>query len=146
MDFKENFKVSYKGDQLGYDYYNMRQMSCLGVVLISHNGESLVYDYVSYFSENLNNDSKFAGDILQQFRSEISPRFKKITIFTDCGPHFRSQEFLYRVAELKTDEMNYVSLNNFAEYHGKSVVDSHFGRLIKDFPKIDESGIKDVMI
>ena len=30
-----------------------------------------------------------------------------------------------------------ISLNFFAEYHGKSVVDGHFGRLSKLFKRID---------
>ena len=34
LDFKENFKLSNSGNEMSYDYYNKRKISCLGVALI----------------------------------------------------------------------------------------------------------------
>lgn len=66
-------------------------------------------------------------------------------IFTDCGPHFRSKEFIHRVKKLACEKNMYISLNFFAENHGKSIVDGFFGRLSVMFKSIDHKySIKDV--
>ena len=93
--------------------------------------------YISYFSNLLSNDSLFSGDVLDEIVYSLNQRFTNIHVFTDCGPHFRSKEFLYRVKDLSKRTNKVISLNFFAEYHGKSVVDGHFGRLSKLFKRID---------
>ena len=37
LDFKENFKISYVGNELSHDYYNKRHISCLSILLIFKN-------------------------------------------------------------------------------------------------------------
>ena len=76
---------------------------------------------------------------------ELNSSYKYIHIFTDCGPHFRSREFICRVKKVSIERNKGISLNYFAEYHGKSIVDGFFGRLTKIFKKIDyQYSIKDV--
>ena len=92
MDFKENFRLSNGGNELSYDYYNKRQISCLGVALIFKDETNKeVIQYVSYLSEILSHDSLFSGDVLDKFFDELSNNFKYVHIYTDCGPHFRSK-------------------------------------------------------
>ena len=145
LDFKENFKLSNGGNEISCDYYNKRQVSCLGAALIFKDGEDIKTEYIAYFSDILSHDSLFAGDVLDRFMDELNCRYKYIHIFTDCGPHFRSKEFIYRVKKVSIERNKGVSLNYFAEYHGKSIVDGFFGRLSKLFKRIDyQYSIKDV--
>ena len=129
--------MSYGGNELSYDYYNKRQISCLGVALLYMDNKELKTEYISYFSNILSKDSLFSSDVLDLFINELNEKYKKVHIFTDCGPHFRSKEFLYRVKKLSIEKNLDISLNFFAEYHGKSIVDGHFGRLSQIFEKID---------
>ena len=41
LDFKENFKLSHGGNEISYDFYNKRQVSCLGAALIFNNNNKL---------------------------------------------------------------------------------------------------------
>ena len=130
MDFKENFRLSNGGNELSYDYYNKRQISCLGVALIFRDETNKeVIQYVSYLSEILSHDSLFSGDVLDKFFDELSNNFKYAHIFTDCGPHFRSKKFIYRVKRATEIRNKGISLHFFCEYHGKCIVDGHFGRI-----------------
>lgn len=135
MDFKENFRLSYGGNEIGNDYYNKRQISCLGVSLIYNIDGNEYIQYISYLSKILSHDSLFSSDVLEQFLDELNSKYKNIHIFTDCGPHFRSKEFICRVKNISKKRNKNVSLHFFAEYHGKSLVDGHFGRLSQLFKK-----------
>ena len=137
LDFKQNFKLSFGGNELSQDYYTKRQVSCLGAAIYYKENNELFCHYISYFSNILSHDSLFSGDVLDEIVYSLNQRFTNIHVFTDCGPHFRSKEFLYRVKDLSKRTNKVISLNFFAEYHGKSVVDGHFGRLSKLFKRID---------
>lgn len=85
--------------------------------------------------------------------------FTSVSLWSDGGNHFRSREYIAGVfEELYFRLKKEVKLNYFAEYHGKSIVDGHFGLisqwlkeamyysdiktisdLIKEFSKKDES-------
>ena len=135
--YKENFRLSYGENEVSFDYCNKRQVSCLGVSLIYYDGNSIKTEYVAYLSDILNHDSLFSGDVLEMFFSELDQRFKFIDIFTDCGPHFRSKEFLYKIKNLSIKRNIPISLNFFGEYDGKTIVDGFFGRLSKIFKIMD---------
>ena len=143
LDFKENFKLSSSGHELSYDFYNKRQVSCLGASLIFKSNGIENIQYAAYLSDILNHDSLFSGDVLELIIKEIKSQFKYINIFTDCGPHFRSNEFLCRIKNLSQVYNINISINFFGEYHGKSLVDGFFGKLSKIFKKLDfENNIK----
>ena len=137
LDFKENFKLNYDKIEIGFDHFNKRQVSCLGVSCIFKDGNNLTTHYMTFFSDILNHDSLFASDCLEKVFNELNPNFTNIHIFTDCGPHFRSKEFIYRVKKLHWERNKLISLNYFAEYHGKSIVDGLFGRMSKLFRNMD---------
>ena len=67
LDFKENFKLSYGGNEISYDFYNKRQISCLGISLMYKINDELKIEYISYFSEILSHDSFFSGNVLNLF-------------------------------------------------------------------------------
>ena len=133
LDFKENFRLSYGGNEITCDYYNKRQISCLGVAVIFKDGNEEKIEYVCYLSEILSHDSLFSADVLDQFLDELNSKYKYIHIYTDCGPHFRSKEFIYRVRKASTERNKGISLHYFGEYHGKCIVDGHFGRISQLF-------------
>ena len=97
---------------------------------------------MDYFSDVLSHDGVFVRDCVSDLITKlyhICPRLanlKKINFWTDVGPHFRCQKvahfLLVDVPKMfKID----VDWNMFAECHGKSIVDGHFGllsRWIKD--------------
>ena len=64
-------------------------------------------------------------------------RYKNITLWTDGGNHFKSQEFLHFQYNLSQHIKGYWKHNFFGEYHGKNLVDGHFGRLSQTFKEIE---------
>ena len=100
LDFKENFRLNYNIVELGFDHDNKRQVSSFGAEIIFNSENKLKTEYVSYFSDILSHDSLFSSNCLEKIFNELNPKFTGIHIFTDCGPHFRSKEFIYRVRKL----------------------------------------------
>lgn len=63
---------------------------------------------------------------------------KHLTVWADCGPHFRSYEFLWNLVELCQTVFETVDLNFFAEHHGKGRCDGAFGlqrRWVADYAR-----------
>lgn len=59
-------------------------------------------------------------------------QYKKVSIWSDGGKHFKSKEFLARIFEKIHKKMKIeIKMNFFTEYHGKSFVDGHFGTVSK---------------
>jgi hypothetical protein len=57
-------------------------------------------------------------------------QFKQVCFWSDSGKHFRSAEYMYYICcELSKFYNIQCFINFFAEYHGKNIVDSHFGIL-----------------
>ena len=76
-----------------------------------NNGNEIKTEYVSYFSDILNHDSLFAGDVLYKIFEKLDNKFNHIQIFSDCGSHFRSNNF-YRIKGLSKKRNKLIS-NNF---------------------------------
>ena len=76
LDYKENFKLSLGGNEVGQDYYNKRQISCLGGVLIFNNNSALESHFLNFSSNILNNDSLFSSNVLENIVDEIKYNFK----------------------------------------------------------------------
>lgn len=91
LDYKENFKLSYGGNQVGQDYYEKGQVSCLGACLIFKSYGVVTRHYLNILSEILSHDSLFSSDGIGLIVKELkSLGYLFINVFTDCGPHFRS--------------------------------------------------------
>jgi hypothetical protein len=88
-------------------------------------------DYFDFFSDILSHDSLFAKDCLHELVTGPSfPRLTSLSIWSDCGPHFHSFEFAHAVLRELPERLSIpVQWNFFGEYHGKNLVDGHFGLL-----------------
>lgn len=138
LDYKENFKLSFGGNQVGQDYYEKRQVSCLGACLIFKDNGVITRHYLNILSEVLSHDSLFSSDALSLIVKELkSLGYRFVNVFTDCGPHFRSNEFIYSANSLADKFDINISVNFFGEHHGKSEVDGMFGKLSIVFKSID---------
>ena len=63
---------------------------------------------------------------------------KEFHCWADCGPHFRSYEFLWNLVEQCRDVFPRVQLHFFAEHHGKGRCDGAFGlqrKWVSDFAR-----------
>lgn len=138
LDYKENFKLSFGGHQVSQDYYEKRQISCLGACLIFKSNGDVTRHYLNILSEILSHDSLFSSDGLSLIIKELKRiGYRSINVFTDCGPHFRSNEFIYSAKTLSSKYNINISVNFFGEHHGKSEVDGMFGKLSVVFKSID---------
>lgn len=68
---------------------------------------------------------------------DIMKQFKKLKIWSDCGPHFRNKEYLYYISHNLPNNFEEITVNYFAEYHGKSPCDAHFSLISKWFKTIE---------
>ena len=75
-------------------------VSCLGAAIYYKENNKLLCHYISYFSNVLSHDFLFFGDVLYEIIYSLNQRFTNIHVFTDCGPHLLSKEFLYRLKDL----------------------------------------------
>lgn len=137
MDFKENFKIGGGPIETGQVFFQKIQVSDLGfAVYYKGVDNNLHVKYFNFMSKILSHDSLFAIDCISQLLQQpFMQQFGEFCFWSDSGPHFRSAELLHFVADrLPT---TYIGkrffLNYFTEYHGKSVVDGHFGLLSRWF-------------
>jgi len=70
-------------------------------------------------------------------------RFNDVCFWSDSGPHFRSAELMHFIYHQlpHIHEARYF-VNFFVEYHGKSVVDGHFGLLSRWF--LEGEAVRDI--
>lgn len=71
LDYKENFKLSYGGHQVSQDYYEKRQISCLGACLIFKSNGVITKHYLNILSEILSHDSLFSSDGLRMIVEQL---------------------------------------------------------------------------
>ena len=132
LDFKENIRLGGGPRETNKVFYQKKQCSVLGFHLVHKSADGAVHKkYIDFFSSILSHDSLFAKDCLRDLVTEPSfPRLSSLSIWTDCGPHFRSFEFAHAVLRELPEKLSIpVQWNLFGECHGKSLVDGHFGLL-----------------
>lgn len=134
MDFKENFKVGGGPIETSRDFYNKSQISTLGFAIYYRDeANNLQIEYVNYLSNILSHDTLFVTDCITRLLSQPAmERFNEISFWADSGPHFRSAELMHFLFK-QFDERRRIWINFFAEYHGKNIVDGHFGVLSRWF-------------
>lgn len=138
LDFKENLRIGGGPNETKKIYLNKKQISVFGISIITKKNSFIVKNYHTFFSNQLKHDSKFSGTCFSEFFNEQNlQQFENITIWTDGGCHFRSQELLNTFYNLSTKIKGVFKHNYFGEYHGKSIVDGHFGRLSQNFEEIE---------
>jgi hypothetical protein len=140
LDFKQNIKLGGGPIEISQVFYDKRHISTLGfAVIFKDENNKVTTKYVDMFSEILTHDSLYVTDCINILLSKpYMQGFNQICFWSDCGLHFRSAELMNHV--LKTlpfiyPQKNFI-WNYFNEYHGKNLVDGHFGllsRWLKDF-------------
>ena len=137
-DFKENIKLGGGPNEMNQDFYHRQQCTVFGCAVIFFDPvlKKSKTVYVDYFSDVLSHDGVFVRDCISDLVSKIykiCPRLKelkKLNIWSDVGLHFRCQEVAhFLLVDLPKFFKINVEWNTFAECHGKSIVDGHFGLL-----------------
>jgi hypothetical protein len=137
MDFKENFRLGSGPVEVGQDFYQKTQVSCLGcAVHIGHADKPPTTHYFDVLSYSLSHDGLYVHEalklVLPAVQALLCQPITALSFWMDCGPHFRCGEVLYDLVIDVPRRLQIcapVRLNFFAEHHGKSIVDSHFGHI-----------------
>jgi hypothetical protein len=136
MDFKENLKLGSGPVEVGQDFYQKTQVTCLGfAVHIGHTNKPCTTHYFDVLSYCLSHDGLFVHEalrlVLPAVQDLVGCPITDLELWMDCGPHFRCAEVLYDVLiDLPQQySLPVIRANYFAEHHGKSIVDGHFGHV-----------------
>jgi len=132
MDFKENLKLGGSPRELNQDFYHKVNCSILGMCLVykDQNGE-IRKEYTDFFSDILSHDGLFVKDCLNLLlSSDTFPKLKYLSIWSDNARHFHSKEIAYSIlSDIPQKYSLQIQWNLFGEYHGKNLLDGHFGLL-----------------
>jgi hypothetical protein len=135
MDFKENFKIGGGPVETASSFYRKKQISLLGFAVHYRDGTgNPAIKYFDYLSKILSHDSLFVHECVAKLLDEpFMRRFQQFHFWSDSGPHFRSTEMMYAwCCRFSKDRPECIfTANFFNEYHGKSLVDGHFGLLAR---------------
>ena len=137
MDFKQNLKIGGGPIETGRNFYEKTQISVLGFAIIYKNNNNIIQtQYFDFFSKILSYDSLFVIDCIKQLLSNsFMSNFNEICFWSNSGPHFKSAELMNFIF----NDLSFIYKNTkffvnfFTEYHGKNIVDSHFGVLSRWF-------------
>jgi len=140
MDFKENLKIGGGPVETGANFYHKKQVSVLGfAVHYQDNTGTACIRYFDYLSPILSHDSLFIIGCIRKFLAHsFMADFSQVCFWSDSGPHFRSGELMHFIFEQLPqlyDKQFY--MNYFVEYHGKNIVDGHFGVLSRWFKEAE---------
>jgi hypothetical protein len=146
MDFKENFRIGGGPVETTASFYQKQQVSLLSFAVQYRDGAgNLAVKYFDYLSKILSHDSLFVQECVAKLLDEPFMRgFQQFHFWSDSGPNFRSAELMYawcRHFSKDRPECTF-TVNFFNEYHGKSLVDGHFGLLARWF--VEEEAQRDV--
>lgn len=136
LDFKENLKLGSGPVEVGKDFFERTQVSCLGcAVHIGHTDKTFSTHYFDVLSYSLSHDGLYVREamnlVIPLVQQLAGGTLSDLALWMDCGPHFRCFEVLH---DLLIDvpecfAIPTVRINYFAEHHGKSLVDGHFGHV-----------------
>jgi hypothetical protein len=135
LDFKENLIIGGSPNETNQDYYNKKQITCLGIIVFFQK-QVYVFDILS---EDLKHDAFFVIQALKLVTTH--EEFKKlkieeVSIWFDGGPHFKNYEIAGFFSSDFCNQFKKFEWNHFIQYHGKSYCDSHFsvlGRIYKRY-------------
>lgn len=97
-DFKENLVVGGVGPvEVGKDFFDRTQVSCLGFCLNYKNGEKTETKYYDFLSHVLSHNALFVKECVIQLMETVKQLLGDIHVVNfwfDCGNHFRNYELL----------------------------------------------------
>ena len=130
FDFKENIQLGRKAKEIGEVYFKRPLRSLFSVILLTTLGNGTLKKHIfNFLSEDLSHNTEFVTQCLDMvwdssYWKEASP--SKVTLWSDCGPHFRTYEMLGYLASIQEKQKITMNYDFFIENHGKSLVDSWF--------------------
>lgn len=139
FDFKQNVSIPQGQREGGSWWYANARLEYTVFGLMEAKGSDRCYH--TWISDVLEKGSTLAIAMMSELIAGLPATVRKITLWGDCGPHFRSYQFAYwAMVELRQaavralrveDKSISVELSFFAEHHGKGIVDGHFGLLAR---------------
>jgi len=134
FDWMQYVTIPLASVSAGDMYYGTARMeiSVFGVVLLLNRGSGIETINVILVSEILDHTTLFSTIMLDRIVTMLTGMgaWQHVALWCDCGPHFRSFEMLAYLEETWFGKLGCpVSLNLFAEKHGKGLVDALFGQL-----------------
>ena len=142
MDFKENIRLPLSSRQTSRMFYHQQQVSCLGFVCYFEGEKGkIIQKNINFTSECLNHDSVYVIDCLDYLLRKMKD-YRQITIWTDCGPHFRNKHLLSFLLHDLPQRNFHVDVNYFGESHGKNQCDIHFSVISRQLQEISQ--VKDI--
>ena len=124
--------------QTANEFYGTARMETpvFGAYILQHIGDErgAFVKYVVVVSAELDHTALRTGQVVDELKKHVERirDVKRISVWMDCGPHFRAYEHLaYWQREWFTSDgfRGEVVLNWFVEKHGKGLVDGLFGRV-----------------
>ena len=132
LDFKANITLGKAAEEDSHIFFNAPQRTVFGASAVFKKGGKIYKVIFTLVSAMLNHDSRNVIDMLDQhiLSHGVFNHFKpkRVSFWMDNAPgHFRTKELIAGYYQLQEKhEMNF-NFNFFAEYHGKSDCDRHFG-------------------
>ncbi|KAA6359166.1 MAG: hypothetical protein EZS28_045307, partial [Streblomastix strix] len=148
-DYKENIKLPQRRQQIGKEYFGQLPVSCLSFVCHIRPKEGRSFKRVfTLFSKCMTHTSTVSLRCLKQILQDNDFQdINKIKWWSDCGPHFHSQQLQFELLDTIRNFKEGIEFetNYFAPSHGKSECDSVFGFLQKILNKsLPKDGITSV--
>ena len=134
MDFKANISLGGGVEEDSHVFFKAPQRTVFGLVAFFKKDGKVYKVFFTIVSPVLMHDTKTVREILNQcvFSHSVFKHFrtKEVSFWMDNAPgHFRTKEMIATFHELKNSSKMEVQFNYFAEYHGKSECDRHFGMI-----------------
>jgi len=137
IDWKENGSLPLASTETGDMFWTKerKEFSIFGACVYQNVGGCVRVKKCLFATEILDHDvsmSTLMVDEVLQHHVVNLPIVKRISFWSDCGPHFRAYQFLGHVEEVWVPKYKCtIRINYFAEKHGKGVCDGLFAEITK---------------
>ena len=144
LDFKENLKLGHGPVEQDDAYFKVKPCTVVGAVAFL-GGVQVNIDHVSSVLNHSSEISNFVLsktiDLLSREYPEKFAEIETISVWSDCGSHFRSEvQAAFTLFVMPKQFKKKIKMNFFVEKHGKSHCDSHFQKVesyILEFSKTE---------
>ena len=135
FDYKQKFSLPVANVATGEMFYgtDRMEMSVFGVAVLQNVKGKIVQQNIIYISSIIENTGLMTCMLLDDVKAKI-PGFseKKVTLWSDVGPHFRSYDVLAHLSKAWYPSMNgNMRICYFCEKHGKGEIDGMFAHMGK---------------
>lgn len=150
MDFKANISLGKGPEEDSHVFFSAPQRTVFGAVVFFRKNDIIYKVNFTLISQVLVHDSRTLREMLRRhiLCHGVFKHFgaKIINVWMDNAPqHFRNFETMATFADLSEEFGVKINVNFFAEYHGKSECDRHFGLISRIYTEKTRYGTcKDV--